>query len=156
MVAYYTIEDYWWGEDYGNVTMSPYHRQDPLIPGSWQIVSGMNLPGRRTRTEFWAGFVMGQSNSPPSLAPDPALAGTPQGTTDAAVDILGMVGYGLFGAEQMRHTDSFYLQRSDSDDYRLIIITTYALNADQSMYVSADQKGGIVFTPVNLPMCGLP
>ena len=150
MDAAYTVMDYWWGEDYGNVSVHPMYRQNPVVPGSWRIVGSTLAKGLRTRTEFWAGFAMGQGYAPETLPLTSGELGTPPGRIAASVDLIGMIGYGMYGVGQMRHADAFTLQQSDSDQYRLIIMTNYALNPGQSYYVTAGQNGGIKFSPVNL------
>jgi len=150
--APYVVTDFWWGEDYGNVSVAPNARENPVVEGTWKTVDVNQARGRQNLDEFLIGIVMGQSGAPASPAPDPDELGTSVGQISSAVDIVGMIGYGLHGASQMRHTDTFMLQRSESDNYRLIITTTYEGNPYSTFYVSASINDGIYLSPVHLPM----
>ena len=148
----YTVSDYWFGEDYGNVTTHPNARQNPIKRGTWTNLDVKQQGGQINPQEFLAGFVLGQSFAPDSLPTEPNEFGTPAGRISAGIDALGLVGYGGYGVTQMTHTDIFILQRNAMGDLRVIIITTYQNSPMHSFYVSADPEGFIQFTPVHIPM----
>ncbi len=148
----YYVTDFWWGEDYHSTNVDIFHKENPLKHGTWQLIDVKRKHNQLTATEAIAGFYLTQDMAPESLPPDSSELGTPTGQLNASLDVFSVLGYGAYGVTQMMHTDTFYLQRSSSSEYRLIVTTSYNLNPNIEYYVSSPSPGVIQKTPVLLPM----
>ena len=130
MDAWNTIIDYWYGEDYGNSSTGQNHRQDPLVEGSWELVTTSRmtstpLGGRMSFEEIAGGVAYGRYNEMDTPAPEPSEMGTEAGHRGAVADGLTVVGNALWGARQFVHDDYFSLQRNSTGNYRVIILVIY-------------------------------
>ncbi|MCP4089014.1 MAG: RHS repeat-associated core domain-containing protein [Gammaproteobacteria bacterium] len=142
MGPYYFVMDYWYGEDYVNVNVHPNYRQNPVLPGSWQDIYQVQVPasvlnGRMEAQEIFAGIALGRYEEIDSDAPDPQEMGTSKGHIDSVADGLSVVANQQAGITKFFHKDTYFLQRSMSNNYRVIIMVQYNGAVPGQNYITA-------------------
>ncbi|MCP4090363.1 MAG: hypothetical protein GY746_11300 [Gammaproteobacteria bacterium] len=130
MSASYYVTDHWTGEDYGSVSVHPNYRENPIVEGSWQgiyavQVAAHQLNGRMSADEIFAGMALGRYSEVDSDAPDPEEMATSKGHTTAVADGLSVVANQQSGITKFQHIDSYFLQKNDVGNYRVIIMVQY-------------------------------
>ena len=132
------VADYWFGEDTPGVCTG---QQDPVMPGSWQIVNAESSSQLPDYNAAIAGVGIGLSNSPEDLPLDPHAA---RAEVKANAGAAGL--YALAGALQAGTQNTFVLQRNASGEYRLILIAR-SMDSGQENYWGYRMRVPVLWGP---------
>ncbi len=146
MSASYYVTDHWTGEDYGNASVHPNYRENPIVTGSWKPVTAVTLTahaynGRLSGVEYAAAVAKSRYSEPDSDAPDMELTGTYAGQATSSIDALSVLANQQQGLAKAMHHDMYALQRNDAGSYRAIILVQ--MRSDPSAQYYASHRGYI-------------